>query len=467
MLGRFLSNSTWVSASVAVEIGVGMAISWLLARQLGPEGFGNYSYWFSLTALFSTVYDFGLTALALREVAQYPRSVASFIRRVWAIKSALGLVAITLMGGIAGALELYSSSQMRNAFLLLSLSQIARSASLTNRFVARGAEWMRIQALVDSAGNLARLLVLGFILAQHGGLFDICLGLAITNTLELGLTSYFVWVRVSSNWDTSSLPIYTPRSLLKKSMPFAAYDFLNGLYMRADSVFVGSLAGAEAVAWYSSAYKLVNLIAYVPRTLSDGAYPILCKESREGILQIVRRLLVSMIVIGFPISLVVTVFSQDIIQFIYGSEYGQAASALAILVWASFAVSGGSILLAALNALGQEKSVARITAAVALAGVCGYLLAIPRLGYLGACAISVTIEFMATILMYVVAQRKFANGLIGKRTGLRLALAMLMALSMGVFVTYKHNAPITGLGLAMAIYLPIAGFEWCRVVEGL
>ncbi len=83
----------------------------LIARQLGPAGFGSYSYWMVLVILCGTIADMGTDRVLVREIAIHPEAwqqrwrVAAFIRAVAGagilLFSSLWMGAIGLFGGLA------------------------------------------------------------------------------------------------------------------------------------------------------------------------------------------------------------------------------------------------------------------------------------------------------------------------------------------------------------------------------
>jgi PST family polysaccharide transporter len=416
MIQRILRNFSWLSVAAAFELGLGMLVTAVLARRLGPTGFGQYSLWLAFIAFFTPLYDFGLTAFSLREVAQSPQNTSRLLRAVATTKIFLSTLGLLVVVSLAYGLDYFITPLSGIAFLLLTVSQIVRTFSLLNRAVFRAYEWMNLQAYIEAVGNLVRLLLILGVILVDPHLIWVCLVLAVVNFSEFLVSSIIIQKRTQKlippiSTDNSNNE-YGMRQLLNKSTPFALYDVLNGLYMRADTVLVGTMVGVQAVAWYSSAYKLATLVGLISRTLMDGIYPILCKQSQERVYQLVRKLLIVFLCTAFPICLSVTLLGQEIIEVVYGAQYTLAIKALQILVWGSFFVFGSSLLLATLNALHFERTVAKIMGVISITGLIAYLLTIPIWGYLGACVVSAGIEMAGFLLMLIVANQKLGHPLL-------------------------------------------------------
>lgn len=444
MIRRILRNFSWLSVATAFELGLGMVVTAVLARRLGPTGFGQYSLWLTFIAFFTPLYDFGLTAFSLREVAQNPQDTAHHLKTVVTAKMLLSVLGVLVVFFVAYGLNYFTDALSGVAFGLLAVSQIVRSFALLNRAVFRAHEWMHLQAYIEAASNVLRLLLTLAVVLVRPELVLVCLILAMVNLSEFLVSSALIRIRISKLPPSSIISgeddKFRLRQLLKKSAPFALYDMLNGMYMRADVVLVGAFAGVQAVAWYSAAYKLATLVGLIPRTLMDGVYPILCRESPERIYQLTRRLLPILLGIAFPVCLSLTMLAPEIIGFVYGEQYAPAILALQILAWASFFVFGSSLLLATLNALHLEKAVVKVVGAIGVSGLIAYAVSIPQWGFISACVVSTGIEAAGFLLMYVIVSQRFGRSL--------LSLVMIMGFTFVCGLT----AGISELHISKAIF---------------
>lgn len=455
MIRRILRNFSWLSVATVFELGLGMVVTAILARRLGPDGFGQFSLWLAFIAFFTPLYDFGLTAFSLREVAQNPSDAAHYLKAVIMTKIRLSMLGLLVIFGVAYGLKYFSSLISAVAFGLLAVSQILHSFALLNRAVFRAREWMHLQAYVEVTSNLLRLLLILTVILVRPNLVFVCMTLAVVNLGEFILSSIVIRIQTRKQ-SLPSIPHskkydYQTTQLLKRSTPFALYDMLNGMYMRADVVLLGTIGGVQAVGWYSSAYKLATFVGLIPRTLMEGIYPILCKESPVLIYQLVRRLLIVFLVIAFPVCLSLTILAPEIIGLVYGTQYGPAIAALQILAWASFSVFGGSLLLATLNALYLEHTVVRIMGVVAGIGLAAFAISIPEWGFIGASLVSSGIEAALLLLMLVAVSRRFSRSLLSFRMAISLC-AMYTTTAIIAYVLGQSIGKIVGLVIAIIAY---------------
>src|SRR5690606_28182650 len=71
-LKRYLHNTLWIMSDKIASLGVGFLVTVVVARYLGPEEFGIFSYAISVSALFAAAGHMGLSGLVIREIVQKP-----------------------------------------------------------------------------------------------------------------------------------------------------------------------------------------------------------------------------------------------------------------------------------------------------------------------------------------------------------------------------------------------------------
>ncbi|MBE3679308.1 oligosaccharide flippase family protein [Vibrio parahaemolyticus] len=70
---KYLRNTSWLLIDNALKLIVGLFIGAWVARHLGPEEFGIYSYAISFVAMFGGVATLGLDSIVVRELVKKRR----------------------------------------------------------------------------------------------------------------------------------------------------------------------------------------------------------------------------------------------------------------------------------------------------------------------------------------------------------------------------------------------------------
>jgi O-antigen/teichoic acid export membrane protein len=97
----------------------------------------------------------------------------------------------------------------------------------------------------------------------------------------------------------------------------------------------------EALGYYSVAVRLCEAWYFIPVTLCNSIFPAIVNAknvSEEFYSNRMQKLYDILTWLAIGIAVPVTIFSAQIIQLLFGSEYSSAAPVLTIYIWASVAV---------------------------------------------------------------------------------------------------------------------------------
>src|SRR5690554_6423846 len=83
---KYLDNTLWIMGDKFIGLGVGFLVAIVVARYLGPEDFGTYSYVLSLVALFSVAGHMGLSGLVVREIVKKPKERGVILGTTFGLK---------------------------------------------------------------------------------------------------------------------------------------------------------------------------------------------------------------------------------------------------------------------------------------------------------------------------------------------------------------------------------------------
>jgi len=137
---------------------------------------------------------------------------------------------------------------------------------------------------------------------------------------------------------------------------------------------------------------------------------------------------------GLPIAVGGWLLALPLVTAVFGTAYGPAAPAFAILVWSIPLSLVRDIPIVALITHGQERTVLRVTGIVVVLNIALNLALIPRFGMVGAAVATVVTEGARMVLAFITVQR-YGLGLPSWRLVWRpfaAAAAMLAVLSWGV-----------------------------------
>lgn len=379
-----LGNTAWMMGDQLVRQLVGIFVGVWLARYLGPQLFGEFSYAIAFMMIFSPLAMLALDDISIRELARHPQErdetlgtvcllmvgggILAFILAMSAIllvrpASYLThwLVGILVIGTIFQAfhaIEFWFESQMKwkftvlgktSAFLLLSLARILLIL-------------LKAPLIAFAWAALAEIL---------------CGSLGLVLVYRIKGFSLRAW-RFSSS---------RAKSLLKDSWPLLFSTLLTMIYLRIDQIMLGNMKGSEVLGNYSVAVRIAELWTFVPLVICSATFPALIRaeaKSEELFRAQLQRLYNLLVLLAYGVAIPVSIFSRQIIELLFSASYANAGSLLTVLAWTGVFTSLGI----ARNNLIVAKNWTRVNlASIALGAALNILLnmlLIPRYGAMGA-----------------------------------------------------------------------------------
>ncbi len=399
------------------EVVLGLVIAVLLARLLGPAGYGVYAFVFALMSLVSMPTRAGLPPLVVRETARGQRTGDwSAVRGIWRWANGVTLL-LSLLIAAGGALGLWlgwaQGEDLRETLVwglglvpLLALVAV-RSASLGGlRHVLAG---VFPEQVLRPALLAVVLLVL---LMWHG--MEVSPADAMGVTFGATLVAFVVgaWLlhRYRPPEVATARPHYQHVAWLSAAWPMALTQGFQQINRHADVLLLGLLAATVDVGVYRVAAQGALLVSLGLTALNMVVAPFAARlhieEERQKLQKLVRRTAQAALVFAVPATLLFVVFGEWLLVTLFGDEFRGAYEPLMVLavgqlVSAWFGPNGMLLTMTR-----HEREVTRAVAVAAVLNVVLNLLLIPAVGVVGAAiATSVSLVFW-NVWLWVVARRR-------------------------------------------------------------
>jgi len=197
--------------------------------------------------------------------------------------------------------------------------------------------------------------------------------------------------------------------------------FLSNIYisMYTSSVtfILGLISGYQYVAFYSVADKIIQIAKSSYTPICESIYPVAAKkfstDKNDG-LHFVKKSSISIVIIAFIVSIILFIFSENIILILFGSQYAISIIILRIISFVPFFVSLSNILgVQVLLNLGYSKLFSRISFFVCLFSVILSFCFVTKYHVYASATIVLISEISVVIIMflYVYAYFKKSNHL--------------------------------------------------------
>jgi len=399
-------------------------MSVVLAKSLGAEGYGIYSYVFAIVSILSIPAEFGLPTLVLRETA---KNVANenwnLVKGIWQWSSKIVAFLMVLM--FIGALIAYLilddqfSQIYQRTFLLgliliplLSLGHLRGSALKGLKKVLLG---QLPEQIITPSGLIILVLILSYIFSKEMtpdlamGLYGLSAGIAflVGAVLLIKQTPQEVrkvkGIAEEKKWLLSAIPLALVNgiALLNKWISIV----ILGLYVSSAEVGIFRVAIQISIL-ASSGLQVVNLVI-APQFASLYAKGDLQRLQRLATVGARAVLLFNLLVTAFFV-----LFGKFFLNLVYGQEYVIGYSAMLILLVGQFINSATGSVGFLLNMTDREKLTVRGTTAAVIINIVLNLILSPILGINGsAIAIAISVAISNIILWWLVRKHLGINSL--------------------------------------------------------
>ncbi len=397
---RYLANMGWIFFGKIGTLVVTFFATAYIARNLGPQNYGQLSYAISFVSIFSFIAYLGIDPILLRDLVQHPQKRNEILGSAIALRLLASIV--TVLATIIAALLVSSGDVSLLLIFIISLSSFFGAFQL-----------LSYEFQAEAKSKYPSILLIGIIIIlnilkiitiyNHGGVIYLA-GILLLEPILYSLGYSFLKSKIHK--DLTQLTFNRERMLLilKDSFPliFASAFFL--IYSRIDQVMLKHMIDATAVGLYDSAVRISELSYFIPQLILTSFLPAVLNAksiSQELYYERTKKLILTIILVSIALAIGITVFGKLALLIIFGQAFIGALPALYICAWSTIGAS--------LNALAQQILVAEnLTKNVSISAFLGMItnillniVLIPQYGIVGAATatlISYMIPFLSLFL---------------------------------------------------------------------
>lgn len=391
---RYFINTSWMFADQILRLIAGLLVGIWVARYLGPEQFGVFSYAFAFVAIFGTIAKLGLDGIVVRDLVHEPNKRDIYLGTAFWLK----LVGAFITIGVVAFATLYTSNDhTTNLYIFIIASGIVFQSFEVIDFYFQSKVLSKFVSLCRMTQLLlSSLMKIYFVLTGAGLFWFVVVSLVDQATLAMSLCIAYQYQKLGSFY--RHFDLMTAKNLLKDSWPLIFSSLVIMIYMRIDQIMIKEMLGAKEVGIYSAAVRLGEVWYFIPMVITSSLFPAIVsakKVSKELYYTRLQMLYTFMAWMAIGIALFMSFSSDWLVPFMYGEAYREAARVLVIHIWAGVfvflgVVSGKWFLSENLQNLSTINTVIGAVANILL-----NLILIPKYGVSGAA--------ISTVLSYSIA----------------------------------------------------------------
>lgn len=395
---KYASNTGWLFAEQILRIFSGLFVGVWIAKYLGPELFGTYSYAVAFVALFGAIANLGLQGVVVRELINQPEQEKGMLGTAFYMQIA-GAIVVTLI--VSAILPFTSNDPTTNLYILIITSGLLFQSFQVIDYYFQSkvlSKYVSICRLIQLTAS--SLIKIGLVLTEADLIYFVIV--IVLDNITLAITLFFAYKKQGNGSFFKSFDIKNFKYLLKESWPLIISGLVVMIYMKIDQIMIKEMMDAKSVGIYSAAVRLSEAWYFVPVLISQSLFPAIinAKKSSEGLYKLrLQHLLNLMMGLSIMVAIFLSFFSNDIVRLLYGSEFYGAGAVLSVQVWAGIVVSSGLVSSKWFILEGLQKySMYRTTAGAALNIILNLAL-IPRYGIIGSAIATLLSQLVASVLL--------------------------------------------------------------------
>lgn len=378
-----LRNLSFLSAEPVFRLASGLVILLVVARQLGPEAFGTFSYAMALIAIFQAFARFGQEGAIMRRVGLEPDSApATFASSMvltfgMSLVAALACIGFLAFGWSAGG-NLAAVAPFIALAVLVMPGEVAFGILKVREKVGQAVTLRMVVAIAALAGLVW--------LAIRGAGADDFIVLRVVEIVAGALVLLVLaWMLVRGNGPLA-ISGTRLRQLAADGLPLLANGLLAVAMLRIDQLMIAPLAGGEELGRYGVAVRVAEMGNFLPAALSGALFAAASRNVGEetGSEAYFQRFFDLYVLCGIALALVLGLAGWLLLVPVLGGAYAASLPMMLVLLASTPLFFANSAFAMLRNLRGWLWNGVALTAAALVANVAANFVLIPQLGGLGA-----------------------------------------------------------------------------------
>ena len=361
----------------------------LIARSLGGEGYGQFSFIYVYLSFFEIFVQFGLNPVLTRELSQQSEAAPRILGNALILRTALICFSLPMVWGLirlAGyPVTVQQGVWLASFQLFLTLRPVFEATFRVQLLMIYPALWNAVRALLN-LGLIAVVTLYSPSLPLYIAAYF------VSGVVGLAGIAYSSSRRVPFDFQIKKSLV---AHLMRQSFPMVLSGYLTLIYYRVDVMMLSFMRTFKEVGYYSVATRLTESLNMLHGALLVSFFPLFArafKESRSEFEALFSNAFKWLSLAGLPLVLGGTLVAKDLILLFFGAEYAPSGTTFMILLGYTFFCFIGSLLANVLIASGKQVADMWISFFLALFNIALNVFLIPFYSYNGAAIATVLTE---------------------------------------------------------------------------
>jgi len=405
------SNISWLFAEKAVRFVLSFLVAVWVTRYLGPDRYGILSYTVAFVGILGIFIGFGLENILIRELVKQPELKDILLGNAFLLFLGSSLFCFLISTTV---IYYFRTDDLQTIWLvvILSFSYLLKPFKIISLYFESKVQGKLFVPYTIIALVVTNLLKIYFVFNEES-LYAFAWTMVIEDVIiSLGLIHLY-YSKGLHKTIRFRIDLTLTKSLLKDSLPLMFSAFMIVILMKIDQVMLREMVSATEVGLYSVAVTLASVWLFVPAIIVRSFFPkiVVAKKNDIGTFhKQVQQLYKLIAFIGYSVCIPITLFSNQLVLFLYGESFSEAGIMLSTLVWTGFFVGLTTVRESYIYTMNLTKQQLIITIMCALLNIGINLILIPIYQGFGAVLATLFCQAFGTIASSIFVKSLRSNG---------------------------------------------------------
>ncbi|MFZ2664593.1 MAG: flippase [Patescibacteria group bacterium] len=413
---KIANNTIYQIVGKFISMSITMLAVMIITRNYGKEGYGSFSLMQTFPALFFVIVDFGINAIAARELSKDWSKANKYLGNIILIRLLFSFLLILLIN-ISLSFFPYSTelkSGIRLSLFLLLTQSLYTTANIFFQ-VKLKYDYSAISYTIGYLVILALVLSLSYLKVDVKWVnFSYVIGGIVTLLMcskfikKLGIKPDFAIDK--DLW----------KYLVLSALPLGIMFCFSQVSFKQDSLMVSvmklpssyGLNNTESVAVYALAYKVFEVFLVIPTFFMNSAYPVLVRhmvEGKEKLKNTFSKVILFLLFSGLLVGFLGVILSPMVVKVIGGEGFDQSVLALRILSSGLVIFYLSQPISWLIVTLGYQARLPFIYFLSAVFNVAANIVFIPKYSFYASAVITILTEILILVLLIFTAKKSWRD----------------------------------------------------------
>ena len=407
---KIVQNASWIIIGKIGQSLLGLIVTMLTARFLGPSNYGIISYAASIVTFLVPIMQLGLNEIMVQEIVEAPDEAGKIIGTS-IFMNFISAIACMICVFIFVSFVNHGEKDTIIVCCLYSILLLFQSVDLIRY-------WFQAKYL---AKYISIICLISYAIASAYKIFLLVTGksiywFAVSNAIDYLFVAVFSVCVIKK---IGHVKFKFSRQLAIKLFNKSKYYIISGLmvnvFAQTDKIMLKIYIDDTITGYYTAAVTCAAMTSFVFIAIIDSLRPLIfksknsCQEKYENYIVLLYTIV---IYLSLAQSLFMTVFSPLIIKVLYGESYQPAVQVLRLIVWYTTFSYMGPVRNIWILVEGKQKYIWQINLSGALLNIIMNACLIPIWGAMGAALASLITQIFTNVVVgYIIRPISYNNSL--------------------------------------------------------